>query len=316
MENQSSCPICKTPLPTPSNQLTSGDFEIIDCPRCGKYQASRRLLVYLQHLVEDGGKASLLSYMVRKMQAGKEKPVLNTYNVEIILKNKLPNLSEQINNLILWLGDSYGFGEEATLPHEMLETIIGASSFQGLDLIIKHLNDQGLIKTRFYGGGTVALSLEFDGWQYYDEIKRGATMSRKAFMAMKFGDKELDSIFENYFKPAVKVTGFDLYRLDERPMAGLIDDRLRIEIRTSRFLISDLTHENPGAYWEAGFAEGLGKPVIYTCEKTKFESQKTHFDTNHHLTIMWEKDYLEDAVEKLKATIRTTLPSESKLTDE
>ena len=59
------------------------------------------------------------------------------------------------------------------------------------------------------------------------------------------------------------------------PKAGLIDDRLRVEIRTSRFLIADLTHENAGAYWEAGFAEGLGKPVIYTCEKSKFDTAKT-----------------------------------------
>jgi nucleoside 2-deoxyribosyltransferase len=61
--------------------------------------------------------------------------------------------------------------------------------------------------------------------------------------------------------------GFKLTRLDDDPKAGIIDDRLRVEIRTSRFLIADLTHENRGAYWEAGFAEGDGKPVIYTCRK-------------------------------------------------
>jgi len=104
-------------------------------------------------------------------------------------------------------------------------------------------------------------------------------------------------------------------RLDDIPKAGLIDDRLRNEIRTSRFLISDLTHENAGTYWEAGYAEGLGKPVIYTCEESKFESQKTHFDTNHHLTVIWNKDHPKEVVEKLKATIRATLPDEAKLTD-
>jgi len=35
---------------------------------------------------------------------------------------------------------------------------------------------------------------------------------------------------------------------------------------------------NPGAYWEAGYAEGLGKPVIYTCEEAKFV-EASHFDT-------------------------------------
>ena len=102
----------------------------------------------------------------------------------------------------------------------------------------------------------------------------------------------------------------------DRPKAGLIDDRLRVEIQTSRFLIADLTHENAGAYWEAGYAEGLGKPVIYTCEKAKFEEQKTHFDTNHHLTVVWDADNLSEAADELKATIRATLPGEAKLTDE
>ena len=52
----------------------------------------------------------------------------------------------------------------------------------------------------------------------------------------------------------------------------MIDDRLRVEIQSARFLIADLTHENRGAFWEAGYAEGLGKPVIYTCEESVFNT--------------------------------------------
>ncbi len=135
-------------------------------------------------------------------------------------------------------------------------------------------------------------------------------------MAMRYGDGQLDKLFEDVLKPAVKQTGFDLFRLIDRPKAGLIDNRLRVEIQTSRFLIADLTHENAGAYWEAGYAEGLGKPVIYTCEKNKFETCKTHFDTNHHLTLQWDANGSTEMVEELKATIRATLPAEAKLTDD
>ena len=131
-----------------------------------------------------------------------------------------------------------------------------------------------------------------------------------------FGDTELDTIYRDHFKAAVGATGFDLKRLDEGQPAGLIDDRLRVEIRQSRFLIADLSHHNKGAYWEAGYAEGLGKPVIYTCEKEKFDSpQKTHFDTNHHLTVVWDKNEPEQAGDLLKATIRATLPQLAKLED-
>ena len=48
--------------------------------------------------------------------------------------------------------------------------------------------------------------------------------------------------------------------------------------------------DNSGAYWEAGFAEGLGRPVIYTCEKRYFDEHKTHIDANHSLTIVWSED--------------------------
>ena len=101
-------------------------------------------------------------------------------------------------------------------------------------------------------------------------------------------------------------------RLDDDPRAGLIDDRLRVEIRACRFLIADLSHANKGAYWEAGYAEGLGKPVIYTCDNTVFDDpenpNKPHFDTNHHLTITWDREKPQEAAEKLKATIRATFP--------
>jgi hypothetical protein len=163
--------------------------------------------------------------------------------------------------------------------------------------------------------GLASVTLSMEGWDYFEELIRGAKESRKAFMAMKFGDKTLDLMVEKYFKLAVEQTGFTLIRLDDTPRAGLIDDRLRVEIRTSRFLIADLTHENAGAYWEAGFAEGLVKPVIYTCEKKKFEKDKTHFDTNHHLTVIWDENNPIEAAEDLKSTIRATLPDESKLTD-
>jgi nucleoside 2-deoxyribosyltransferase len=127
-------------------------------------------------------------------------------------------------------------------------------------------------------------------------------------MAMKFGDPALDFMLESVFKPSVRQAGFDLFKLDDVPQAGLIDDRLRVEIQASDFIVADLTHENLGAYWEAGYAEGLGKPVIYTCEHTKFEATKTHFDTNHHLTITWDSTAPATAGERLKATVRATLP--------
>jgi hypothetical protein len=241
--------------------------------------------------------------------------------VDNIIKTQPPNPAEQADNFVRWLGENVvAPGEEVLVAPSTHQAIMGSQTPNGFALVIGYLFNTGMVIGRRYDDykepGKAHVTLSFEGWKRFEKLKRGAIDSRKAFMAMKYGDKQLDKIVEEVFKPAVKKTGFDLFKLPDRPKAGLIDDRLRVEIQTSRFLIADLTHENAGSYWEAGYAEGLGKPVIYTCEKGKFEEQKTHFDTNHHLTILWDADNLGEAAEKLKVTIRATLPGEAKLTDD
>ena len=144
------------------------------------------------------------------------------------------------------------------------------------------------------------------------------TTARIAFMAMQYEDVVLDKMFDDCFSPAVENTGFELRRLDRHPKAGLIDHLLRVEIRNARFLLADLTHHNRGAYWEGGYAEGLGKPVIYLCEKSVFDDEKKrpHFDTNHCQTVVWEEENIEECARQLKATIRATLPGEAKQADD
>ena len=98
----------------------------------------------------------------------------------------------------------------------------------------------------------------------------------------------------------------------------MIDDKIKVEIRTSKFVIADLTDENRGTYWEAGFANGLGLEVIYICEREKFNKLSTRFDTNHLHKVMWDKDQSKwnTFAEELKATIRETFATEAKMEDE
>ena len=100
--------------------------------------------------------------------------------------------------------------------------------------------------------------------------------------------------------------------------AGLIDNQIRAAIRGSRMVIADLTHGNQGAYFEAGFGEGMGLPVIYTCKESILNSQdkdkRPHFDANHFRTVPWDLSNLSLAQRRLTATIRATLPAEAKFT--
>jgi hypothetical protein len=276
---------------------------------------------------KDVQKIAVLSHWIRMKNEsmpslGHPKRILLTKElVENIVRQSPPTPAEQAEKFVLWLGNSkYPPGEYVSVEPSTHQSIMGSITSKGFGLVLDHLMHTGILKvydtsdmeTRLRA--KVTLSLE--GWSYYEKLKKGASDSRKAFMAMEYGDTQLDNIVDNVFKRAVKQTGFDLFLLYERPKAGLIDDRIRVEIQTSSFLVADLTHKNEGAYWEAGYAEGLGKPVIYTCEKKKFEENKTHFDTNHHLTILWDKENPEEAAKQLKATIRATLPETAKLTDD
>jgi hypothetical protein len=56
--------------------------------------------------------------------------------------------------------------------------------------------------------------------------------------------------------------------------------------------------------------------VIYTCEKTAWEEQGTHFDTNHLNTIIWDPEDLTAAENRLVATIRATFRADAKQMDE
>lgn len=68
-------------------------------------------------------------------------------------------------------------------------------------------------------------------------------------------------------------------------------------------------------YWEARYAEGLGRPVIYTCKKSVWDEKKTHFDTSHMVTVIWEKVTATDTEKLLTSTIRATLRSDAQQTD-
>lgn len=318
----SECPVCKNDLCAPRSSFGHRDAYRFSCPHCGDFILSHSLLVNLPHDLETHQDAAAkISHALRRAQEKNRVAEFSTATVAEVLKRPLPRPQEQADLLIRWLAQNVlGPGEPVSLDFTKHGGIIGAKSLGGFGLVLSHLVKSGLLIGRCAEhfanantGSTVTLS--FQGWEYYERLAKGGAVYRKAFMAMKFGEPELESMFKTVFKSAAEQAGFDLFKLDDVPKAGLIDDRLRVEIQASDFLIADLTHNNLGAYWEAGYAEGLGKPVIYTCKRSKFKATKTHFDTNHHLTIVWDTGSPATAGENLKATIRATLPHLAKQTD-
>lgn len=311
------CPICKN-----NDAVTNGqDVVNVDCMHCGQYSLTGSLLASLPHLLEKSDTAPKLSHVLRKTYEAGKQLMLTSYIAESILDNPLPRPREQADLLIQWLArNSQGPGEPIQLSFLKQGAVVGAKSNAGLLLILDYLKKSELVDGSYnaFADGTVFANifLTFEGWEHYESLRIGAVSYRKAFMAMKFGEEALNNMLDTVFRPSAKRAGFELTKLDDIPKAGLIDDRLRVEIRAADFVIADLTHDNLGAYWEAGYAEGLGKPVIYTCERSKFGESRTHFDTNHHLTIVWDMAEPQFAADQLTQTIRATLPHLATLIDD
>ena len=68
-------------------------------------------------------------------------------------------------------------------------------------------------------------------------------------------------------------------------------------------MVADFTGQLAGVYYEAGFAMGLGRTVIWCCRKDEID--KLHFDTNHKNHIDWGS--VEELRERLYRRIRATI---------
>jgi hypothetical protein len=271
---------------------------------------------------------SVLSHQIRRLQRENQKPVWLVTNEidQYHLDDPLPNIQEALDNFIIWLGNAQGAvkGRRVHLDINSVGAWIGLSLDDAAGKFFGWLLQDREVSTLVEHDASLSgLSVEPEilvasvrltiaGWARFEMLRRQRVDSRAAFMALQFGDSELNDLVNHHFKPAVGRTGFELRILTDGQSAGLIDDQLRVALRRSRFVIADLTHANNGAYWEAGFAEGLGRPVIYTCRKIEWETQdrKPHFDTNHLVTVIWDPQKPEEAARRLTATIRATLPDE------
>lgn len=310
------CAVCFSRLP-PDNPNGLGLVNCT-CPRCGPFVLIGTADDVLQrHFTRGTIDRSYLSHRIRRM------PRPDGKNVQIFEEDLSqfaghpgPNPKEQFDNLILWVGanqkSQFVFAEAATPEiSAYIGTPIGeGGNEQGFDWLWHQIGTKGILNCSS-DGQKLKFRLTMDGWTRYEELRTSSGESRIAFMAMKFGNAELDRVLNECFKPAAQAAGFDLRPLNENQGAGLIDNQIRAAVRSAAFVVADLTHDNNGAYFEAGFAEGLGKHVIYTCEQNKFDERKTHFDTNHMVTIRWSADDLSHAAALLTATIRNTLPDKA-----
>ena len=135
-----------------------------------------------------------------------------------------------------------------------------------------------------------------------DELQKTYSDTKQVFIAMSF-DKSLDKANEAIQK-AILDNGYIPRRMDEYAHNNQIVPEMLYQIRQSKFVVADLTRHNNGAYYEAGYASGIGKEVILTCKRDSFESD-SHFDVKQQATVIWENE--DDLRDKLTTWIESTV---------
>lgn len=311
---------------SPAGRQFGGDVVRYECPRCGVFALSDSSEATLPPLLREIPiRRSLMSHTLRRMQQPENSRfhIITTKDLPSLwAQGDLPTPRQQADALIVWIGDHQSTSfNHVEIHRAALAATIGLpisrhDDSDGFAWLNSQLEPRQLYDLVGKGNNVLALKLTMAGWETHEELKKTTIESRTAFMALKFGQADLNHVIEECFRPAVVRTGFELRILTDKQPAGIIDNQMRAAILASRFVISDLTHGSPGAYWEGGYGEGLGLPVIYTCAKSTWQKEKTHFDTNHLKTIIWDPAELKQAGDELTATIRATLRAGAKQTDE
>ena len=315
------CPICLSADRFSCEEWPHGgvDGKRFECAVCGVFIVARSAAGGSLHRDSDHFPLLLravLSHRTRLQTEGlansDDVPIIDSAVVRRLIDERpsLPSPSQQTLSALRYIGEKIltTFQPIDDLPPSF-QALIGAPNRRFSDRIVRGLGDRGLLTYLTAGDmqhqeAVLDVDLTPQGWEIFEEEKKGKLSSNFGFIALKFNDPVLDPLLVDNIKPGLAESGYPVIDLRDVSKAGIIDNLLRAKIRDSKFVIVDLTHDNSGAYWEAGYAEGLGKPVIYICEKEKFEEKKTHFDTNHCTTVLWESSNIDNFISELVATIR------------
>lgn len=164
------------------------------------------------------------------------------------------------------------------------------------------LKELGWIETNSSAGSNIAVGITPKGWLTLRELKPSQDSDR-AFLAMWFSEETKP--LRNAVREAVTQAGYICDVVDEIHHNDYIMDKVLNLIKDSRFVIADFTFAKEGdigtngkilggvrggVYYEAGFAKGLGRPVIVSCRKDNDSEARIHFDIAQLSTIFWKQD--------------------------
>jgi hypothetical protein len=309
------CPICNNAETKVSSHPTR-DASDIDCPQCGQFTISRTAVVNLKN--EDNSVCWKISAWINEFSPS----MVTSTDVELARGCAVPSLHHRADRMLRWITNEFPPGKtfstddlghwkaHENTPGESV-VIIGGEvvssrlmpigwnrTIQEMTFMVTEVlcKEMGLLASPSRGQYQVSPK----GLLYLEG--RRESVSSVGFCAMWFNPEVLP-LWTEVIESATREAGYEPLRIDSKQHNGKIDDEIMASIRASRFVVSDFTGSRGGVYYEAGFAHGLGLPVIFMCR----EGDELHFDVRQYNCIFWKQENLEDAKSQLKNRILATL---------
>jgi hypothetical protein len=295
MTREFQCHLCglqSWPLPE-----SDSDFLGVGCTVCGEYSLHRQLVGLL-----DDSARERLKWRVREATDRGERLAISSDNWKRLseltvptVPAKLTHLLEEVARLSLFAGDWVRLDWFQTLAR--LKCQVPGE----IDYLSRALVERGVL-VREHDGVDPPLQVTAKGWEALAPIG-GAGVPGLCFVAMGFAPG-LNEAYDVGIRPAIEIDcGLRAMRLDREEHNDQITDRILAGIRSAQVVIADVTEHRQNVYYETGFAEGLGRVVIRTCQAQSFSD--VPFDTRQFSHVVW--DTPEDLRAKLAARLRASV---------
>lgn len=306
------CPICGDGDEDKSQLF---QWNKINCLRCGEFRINADVIRKLEDgLKGNDRKVANASGWIREHQ----NEAIDSTMVDRLLHLPTPSFEERKRKFLKWLEiNSKGLGDSFDIEEETIRKPLHSATysvdFLELDFLKNAVHAEGLIyyigKSENRIGDPRVIILSAKGYDFLSQLNKNIE-SQIGFCAMWF-DKSVNSIWDKAIEPAMKDAGYEPLRIDKKDHANRIDDELFADIRRSRFIVADFTHGESGVrggvYFEAGFAQGLGLPVIWTCREDMLTENKLHFDIRQYNFLGWSENNLDDFKDRLQKRIEAIL---------
>jgi hypothetical protein len=300
------CPICLLSDDQVKQTPVEGFIERYDCPRCKSFIISLRIVSALESQL----RPKLSAWIRSHNEQQNEIPEINSDNINTIQKG-LPDYNPREKQIILLKNierkTEYP-GKKVRIVPEYDIPLAWASTKEEFVYYINSLIERGFLRGKegnvypleditetgllLLGSMAFYIKITADGWDYLEQHDRRIEERTQAFVAMSFSP-DLKHIYEGPISNAIIKAGYKPRRVDAEPHIDRIDAKIISEIKNSRFIVADVTQHKRGVYFEAGYALGLGLPVIWCVRKDHLK--KVHFDTRQFNHIDWKTESdLED----------------------